>query len=73
MRTAEVYLVCLTCKRIPEWTKMTSSKNENGEVVKHYEFKGVCPFCNGTQFQVVEVRSGSWQQSSASNAMSVGS
>ena len=57
LTTAEIYLVCLSCKRIPEWTTVTAEMNEKGELVKHYEFKGVCRFCNGTQFEVVEVRS----------------
>jgi hypothetical protein len=26
-----------------------------GQLVKHYEFSGVCPFCNGGKFEVVEV------------------
>lgn len=58
MQIADMYLVCLDCRRIPEWTTVTVSRNEKGEVVKHYEFEGVCQFCKGTKFEVVEVRSG---------------
>jgi hypothetical protein len=53
---AELYLVCLKCRRIPDWTEVRESKDEKGRTVLNYEFRGLCPFCNGEQFEVVEVR-----------------
>lgn len=52
----EMYLICMGCKRIPEWTKITATKDSNGNVVKHYEFNGMCPYCRAGKFEVVEVR-----------------
>jgi Zn finger protein HypA/HybF involved in hydrogenase expression len=53
---AEVYLICLKCRRIPEWTKVRV-ETKDGKAVKNYEFEGLCPFCDGDKFEVVEVRS----------------
>ena len=55
MKVAEMYLVCISCKRIPDWTNVTVDKNEKGQTVKKYEFEGLCPFCNGSKFEVIEV------------------
>lgn len=44
------------CKLIPPWTKVTETMGQNGEVVKHYEFSGMCGKCGRGEFEVVEVR-----------------
>ena len=70
MKVAELYLRCLGCRRIPNWTKVTQTTNEKEQIVKHYEFNGLCPYCNGSKFEVVEARSAKeCQEPSASSAI----
>jgi hypothetical protein len=52
---AELYLVCLGCARIPDWTNVTVTIQSQGKIVKGYEFTGNCPYCGGGKFNVVEV------------------
>ena len=56
MKIAELYLVCLHCKRIPAWTRTSVVKKPDGTTEKKYEIEGQCPFCGHGEFEVVEVR-----------------
>jgi hypothetical protein len=62
MKVAELYLKCLDCGRIPDWTTTVETVNDaTGETVKHYTFDKQCS-CGGGSFEVVEVRSGNLSQ-----------
>lgn len=57
MKVQELYLLCTNCQRIPDWTSVKTS-TDNGKTTTNYEFSGVCPFCKGGKFELVEVTNG---------------
>ena len=57
MIQAQLYLRCIKCGGVPEWSSVEYQQKEDGTLVVRYRMdEEGCPLCAGQEFEVVEVK-----------------